>query len=68
MKLDQWMTENRWGPTNFGEKVGASKAHISQVRHGKANPSKALIARISEFTNNQVTEADFNGGNDAERV
>lgn len=68
MKLDAWLKENRWNGVQFGEKIGVGKAMVSLFRHGKARPTAATMARISEFTNGEVTEADFNGGNDAERI
>lgn len=65
MKLDDWMKENRWTTTEFAKKMDRNKATISQVRNGKARPGKELIARITEFTEGKVTEADLERENDA---
>ncbi len=59
MKLLDYLKSQSLTHKEFGEKVGVSQAHITQIISGVKNPSIQLINRINSITNGEVTSLDL---------
>lgn len=60
MTLDQYLAAKRLTETAFAGMVGANQATINRLKRGSV-PGAALMARIIEVTNGEVTPNDFYG-------
>jgi 3,4-dihydroxy 2-butanone 4-phosphate synthase/GTP cyclohydrolase II len=58
MKLSVWLKTNRVGRSEFATLIGVSKGYVTQLCDG-AHPSFAIVTRIYQATNGQVTANDF---------
>lgn len=47
-RLQQIMQQKGISPTALSERTGIALAHISQLRHGKRNPSRKTLERLSQ--------------------
>ena len=59
MKLLDYLKSHSLTHREFGEKVGVSQVHITQIISGAKNPSIQLINRINLVTNGEVTSLDL---------
>lgn len=55
-KLQKIMEEKGVSPTVLSERTGIALAHISQLRHGKRNPSRKTLERLASALNVTVDE------------
>jgi len=55
-RLQQIMKQKGVTPTELSERTGIALAHISQLRHGKRNPSRKTLERLSQGLGVSVDE------------
>ena len=58
MKLEDYLKKNNLTHDDFSRKVGVTRPLITQIIGGR-NPSTALVKRIEEITNGEVTLNDL---------
>lgn len=59
MKLEEYLKNHSLTHKKFAEIIGVSQSHVTLIIGGKKNPSLALMRRIIEFTNGEVTVGDL---------
>lgn len=59
MTLDEYLSTKRITEAEFGALIQRSQAQVNRIRRGKSWPSRGVLTRIAEVTNNKVTANDF---------
>ncbi len=59
MKLSDYLQREKMTQAQFAELVGAHPITVNKWATGNAMPRRALVARITEVTNGEVTPADL---------
>ena len=62
MHLKEYLHQAGLSETAFSEMVGVSQQAVSRYASGKRIPRSAVLTRITEATDGQVTANDFHGG------
>lgn len=61
MKLQDWLDREGITDMEFARRIGVSKGTISRIRRGLNTPSLDTLAKICDFTKNEVSINDFLG-------
>jgi transcriptional regulator with XRE-family HTH domain len=64
MDLRTYLFQKRLSVTDFSDKLGCSRIHLSGVVNGKRIPSLLLAKSIEKFTNGEVTVEELLKGKD----
>lgn len=59
MKLRNWMFVHKIKGKDMAEDLGISESHLSNVQHGKVNPSLSLMLEILKYTDEEVNLEDY---------
>lgn len=59
MQLSQWLSTRKMTDAEFGALVGKDQATISRTKRGVTMPGPALVAKIAEVTDGEVTVSDL---------
>lgn len=59
MKLKKYLFDKEITITDFSQRIGMSRSHMSGVVRGRRKPGEFLIAKIVAATDGEVTEKDL---------
>ncbi len=59
MNLEEYLKKHSLTHKEFGEMIDVSPSYVTRIVNGKKNPSLALMRRIIDFTNGEVTVGDL---------
>lgn len=59
MELRKYLFDKKITTTEFANRLGISRVHMSGIVNGKRRPGKTLIDQIKLMTNGKVTEKDL---------
>jgi plasmid maintenance system antidote protein VapI len=57
--LKQYLTNSNLSYTQFGERVGCTKAHVCGLVNRKSKPSLELAARMEKETDGRIPQASW---------
>lgn len=59
MKLSRYLTANKIPQWKFAETIGVNQSYVSQLCHGIIWPSREMMVKIADATDNKVRANDF---------
>jgi putative transcriptional regulator len=55
-RIKEYRRQRGWTQEDLGDRIGASKAHVSEMEGGKKNPSTPLMERIAQVFGVRVSD------------